>query len=62
MMDEKTRIRVKFQLLEHENDDELADFTLELTNFPRKHLFGLLTSIRDTFTKYCSITPPDEAT
>lgn len=60
-MDNNTRVHVKFQLLQHEEDDQIVDFSLELTNFPRNNLSDFLAMIRNTFTKPRS-TPPDEAT
>ncbi|MEH1811948.1 MAG: hypothetical protein V7K26_03575 [Nostoc sp.] len=61
MINENTRTQVKFQIFEHEDDASLVDFTLELTNFQRKNLADLLTSIRDTFAKPRPATPPDES-
>lgn len=46
-MNKNTRAKVKFQVFEHEDDPDFVDFTLELTNFPRKNLFEFLTAIRD---------------
>ncbi|MEH2140851.1 MAG: hypothetical protein V7K54_00895 [Nostoc sp.] len=61
-MNNKPRTKVKFQVFEHEDDPAFVDFTLELTNFPRKNLFDFLTAIREPFLNVPSPTPPDEAT
>ena len=59
-MNNNTRSKVKFQVFQHEDDPNFVDFTLELTNFPLESLFDFLTSIRDSFPKQSSQTPPDE--
>ncbi|MEH2435205.1 MAG: hypothetical protein V7K25_13280 [Nostoc sp.] len=60
-MANKPRTKVKFQVFQHEDDDDFVDLTLELTNFPRESLFNFLTAIREPFANSPSQTPPDES-
>lgn len=60
-MNDKPRTKLKFQIFQHEDNSELVDFTLELTNFPQENLFDFLTSIRDTFVENQAPIPPDES-
>ncbi|BAZ54198.1 hypothetical protein NIES4103_68830 (plasmid) [Nostoc sp. NIES-4103] len=55
----KQRSRVKLELFEHENQPEIVDFTLEITNIKRNKLSDYLASLA---TSLAPKTPPDEPT